>query len=83
MKGIVSGDYINVYNENVDIFIILSEPNSRPTIDEIELIKTLVYDNYLDTDPINTEDLEQDIGQLALECTKFGFQVIVEDMYDV
>lgn len=80
---VTSGTYINLYDEERDIFIILNESNEEPTAKELEGIQEIVEKILKDPETKDCEnrDLEwrlaDAIENSGYNCAEFGGQVII------
>lgn len=84
---VATGFYINFYREelkdiyafNNDIFIILNEPNSAPTPEEVTAIEEVIVEylkEYCMFAFVLKDILSKKIDALSLECTKHGYQIL-------
>ena len=78
---IVIGNYVNVYDDWYDVFIILNEPNYEPRPDEIEDISNVVsfccseiYSSRFELSHAISEMLDEK----QIDCLSFGYQVVVK-----
>ena len=76
MVDMTTGNYINVFNDDLDVFVILNEANDMPTTEEVDLIASTVKE-LLDKNEDDMEVYYKEINKLGLNCTSFGIQVIV------
>lgn len=77
---IATGTYINVYDEknlNYDIFVLLAEPNDTPSVEEVEKITNIV--TRLSNKP--SETIYAAIDAENFNCTRYGFEVVWNDIY--
>ena len=67
-----TGSYINVYSQvgGFDIYVIPSEPNPRPELDEVDTItETIVNCKTL-------SDIYMALNALDLKCLEYGFTIL-------
>lgn len=81
-----SGNYINLTDSDLDIFIIFNEGNDSPTIEEYEKISKLVekeVDNMKRLGVTNYDllhsTLEEAIDLSDYNCVQFGVQIIINN----
>ena len=81
-----SGNYINLTDSDLDIFIIFNEGNDSPTIEEYEKISKLVekeVDNMKRLGVTNYDllhsALEEAIDLSNYNCVQFGVQIIINN----
>lgn len=70
---VATGNYVNVFNEKYDIFVILNEVNKNPDAGEVDDIETVVKENWS-----CLGDLCDSLDALNLECLKYGYQLCVK-----
>ena len=74
-----TGLYINEFDEWYDVYVILNEPNSRPTPSEVneisEVIKYHVSEAY---DSIETLEnaIRMHLENMDISCLDYGFHVV-------
>ena len=84
--GIATGEYINVYGNGVDIFVIINEANDRPTPEEVDKISDMVsyaIENNLPLRENRTEFIQETldwISESGLNCVQYGIQILMQDL---
>lgn len=61
---VACGYYINVFDDDRDVFVILNEPNDAPTPEEVDVIEKIVDGDM------------KDLANTDLNCLRYGYQVI-------
>ena len=82
---ISTGHYLNLFEKKgADVFLIFNEVNREPTVDEIEILSSLIeremnQNVFADRDQLR-EVLEKAVDMCNLECIEFGFQIVIVKM---
>lgn len=73
---VATGEYINVYNDVLDIFVIINEPNDKFTIEQCGKAEDIVTE-YLNN---TTKEAEKEMEEKLDELFDFGTQVIIRNI---
>lgn len=77
---VASGVYLNYYNEDLDIFVILNEANDMPNQEEVSNIEKdilkVISEGYDSLDDLR-DNIIRLLGCANYNCLSFGFQVKV------
>lgn len=61
---VACGNYINVFDDYKDIYVVLNEPNDSPTPEEVDEIERIVDSDY------------KDLEKAELNCLRYGYHVV-------
>lgn len=81
---VATGNYVNVYDDSYDVFVILNEPNDPPGVDDVDVIEKVVNKVFLEhpedykSKGMISSRISEALDKLNFECMKYGYQILIK-----